>query len=103
MMVRGLTVVIFSVLAGCGFRVNNSEHAVGFSGQSTVAVRLEFINEIKELCDAAHRPAEYPNSELRNEAVAECVFERLALFNLTDLFNDYCEENIEDDLCVESL
>lgn len=91
-------ILIALALTGCGsFDVNvpNSTQNVVQSGSSYayIVVRLEFINEIKQLCQDLNNNV--PDSNERARLVADCTFERMSLLNfdfgaLTDVQNDLC-------------
>lgn len=49
---------------------------------SYVVVRLEFIDQINKLCRDLTLSTDYPTTELYNQAVAQCTFDKLATINI---------------------
>ena len=85
---------------GCNSKVetNDSKQEIIQSGTSYsyVIVRLEFISELKQLCQDSLLITDYANEALYNQAVAECTFEKLTILNvnpteITTFINQYCQ------------
>lgn len=95
-----LILMFVSLTAACGFNgtqkleTNNAEQSVVQSGSSYayVIVRLEFIQQIHDLCRDKYLVSDYETEALYRQVVAECVFDNLAILNISPTFqNSYCE------------
>lgn len=98
------TILLSLFLIGCGlngtqkFDVSDSTQNVVQSGSSFtyVTIRLEFIQQVNDLCKASLLESDYASEELYNKAVAECTFKNLAILNInpaqvTDFTSQYCQ------------
>lgn len=98
------TLIALLAFTSCGFNgnqrlsVNDSLQSVTLSGEAFtyIVVRLEFIDEIKILCQDLH--FDIPDAQVRNKTVAECTFDRLTLLNfdfgsLLDVQNELCQQD----------
>lgn len=86
------------LLSGCGIRTNDSKQEVIQSGESFtyIVVRLEFIEQMKQLCKESLLEENYANITLYNQAVAQCTFEKLTVLDInpteiTSFINRYCQ------------
>lgn len=86
-------------ILGCNSKIetNDSRQDVVQSGESYsyIVVRLEFISEIKQLCQDLLLETEFESEELYNQAVAQCTFEKLTILNInpteiTNFISTYC-------------
>ena len=98
-----LLVLLISVmtLIGCGdvkVKTEDSAHTATLSGSAYtyVIIRLEFIEQIKQLCQAKHNTiidfAEFERT------VAECTFQNLSILNIDmgairDVQSDLCTQD----------
>lgn len=87
-------------LTGCNsvFRTNDSTQSVVQSGASYsyVVVRLEFIQQVQQLCADSLLQSSYASVPLYNQAVADCTFAKLASLNVntgavSSFTNQYCQ------------
>lgn len=97
-----LAVMIF-LMAGCGsvFKTNDSTQNVVQSGTSFeyVVVRLEFIQQIQQLCADSLLQTNYASFTLYKQAVADCTFTKLSSLGsintgaITSFQQQYCQAN----------
>lgn len=98
-----LLILVISVMAllGCGdikVKTQDSNHTATLSGAAYtyVIVRLEFIEQIKQLCQAKHNTiVDYAEFE---RAVADCTFQNLSILNIDvgaiqDVQSNLCNQN----------
>ena len=78
--------------------MNDSIQTIRQEGESYVyiAIRLEFIEEIRQLCEDSNY--QIVNVQERRKAIADCTFERMSLLNidfgsLVDVQNQLCSQN----------
>lgn len=104
-------------LTSCGFNgnqkfeTNDSEQRVVQDGSSFtyVVIRLEFIEQIKQVCADAHPLEDYPSESQRAKVVAECTLENMSVLDLdlgqiSDFSNDYCGDDVDlSELTAEQL
>lgn len=60
-----------------------------------VIIRLEFIKDIREICEARYLSYEYPTYQLYEQEVAKCTLDNLSVLNLANLqqfANDVCSD-----------
>lgn len=67
------------------------------SGESYnyVIIRMEFITDIRKLCEDLYIESEFDNLHVYRQTVAECTFDKLSILNLDAInnFNDQVCEN----------
>lgn len=92
--------VVSCLLAGCQVDVTDSAHKVQQEGTSYtyVVVRLEFIEQVRQLCVAKFN--ELPGGPERDREIANCTLENLQLLNvnfgqLEDFSQQYCQEGAD--------
>lgn len=101
-----LTLILGLSLTACGFdaRVSDSEHDVNVNVEGEtfayVILRLEFISEIKELCELANPIENFESEALRGQAVAECTINNLnvlniSIANLDDFASSLCPKDAD--------
>lgn len=77
---------ILMCLTGCDYNIktNDSKQDVVQSGTSYtyVVVRLEFIQQVQQLCTDSLLASSYPSDVLYKQAVADCTFDKLASLNI---------------------
>lgn len=75
----------------------DTTHEIVQRGESYtyIVVRLEFLQDVKQLCEDLH--FDIPNPQLRRQTVAECTFERLTLLN----FDFSALYDVQDQLCSQ--
>jgi len=90
--------IMLLLLAGCGF---NGEQKLTQSGSSYtyVVVRLEYLEQIKELCLEANPLSNFTTAELQKESIANCTLENMKIFNINvadvlDFKNKYCGDQV---------
>jgi hypothetical protein len=84
-----LGLVLF--ISACGFNgdqkisTNDSKQDINLHGEAFtyVIVRLEFIQQINDLCKNRFLKSDYLTEVLYNQAVADCTLTSLALFNIS--------------------
>lgn len=99
-----LFLFVFGMGVGCGFNgdqrltTNDSTQHILISGDaySYIVVRLEFIQQINDLCRDANIQSDYATEALYKKAVADCTFHQLSILNIDpakvkDFQNAYCE------------
>jgi hypothetical protein len=96
-------VVMVYLMAGCGsvFKTNDSTQSVVQSGSSFsyVVVRLEFIQQIQQLCADSLLQTNYATFTLYKQAVASCTFDKLSSLGsintgaITSFQQQYCQPN----------
>lgn len=104
---RALVVAVL-ILAGCGFNgtqrveTSDSEQRIVQDGASYIYVvlRLEFIEQIRELCEDANPKESFTSAAQRRQAVAECTLDNLDIFNISvgqvdDFTGRYCQEDAD--------
>lgn len=88
------------LLLGCNSQIktNDSKQEVVQSGESYtyIVVRLEFIEEMKKLCQESLLVEDYANTALYNQAVAQCTFDKFTILNvnpteITTFISTYCQ------------
>lgn len=93
-------VLFLLTLVSCNSKIqtNDSRQDVVQSGESYayVIVRLEFISDLKQLCQDSLLASNYESVELYNQAVAECTFEKLTILNVNPtqigtFISTYCQ------------
>jgi len=103
-----LSLLIIAALAtSCG--INGEQKAtITQSGSSYtyVVVRLEYLQEIKDLCTEANPVSKFADVELQHSAIAQCTLENMKLFNIsvddvTKFANEYCNETLPDEVTPE--
>jgi hypothetical protein len=95
-------------LSACGFNgtqkveTNDSEQKIIQEGSSFtyVIVRLEYLEDIKNLCIDANPSVDFATEEAQKKAIAECTLEHMNVLsidlNQIDDFNeDYCKEDAD--------
>jgi len=93
-----LVAILLSIL-GCGkVETNDSRQDVVQSGESFtyIVVRLEFIEQMKQLCKESLLEENYTSVQLYNQAIAQCTFEKLTVLSvnpteITTFINQYCQ------------
>lgn len=60
-----------------------------------VIIKMEFITDIKQLCNDLYLPSDFASEDLYNQQISECTFDKLSIINL-DALNDF-NNNICDD------
>ena len=72
------------------------------SGESYnyIVVRIEFLDQINQLCKDSILASEYEDELLLKKAIADCTFDNLSLLNIdpqlaTSFNNDYCKEDAD--------
>lgn len=99
---------LFLLLTSCGFngtqklQTNDSKQNIVQSGKSYtyVVFRVEFIEQIKKLCQDSFRRSNFVSDEDYNKEVADCTFKNLSLININpstakNFVNDYCKEDAD--------
>lgn len=82
--------IILFLLTSCGdskVKVQDSKHKGKISGEtySYVILQLEFIQQIKQLCQELNVLSDFNTVTDYNKAVAECTFENLSVLDLNAL------------------
>lgn len=98
--------LLILLLTGCGLNgeqkitTNTQDQNVKFGGEAYTYVifRLEFIEQVRQLCADKHLLSDYDSQELYKQAVANCTFDNLALINIdtgaiTSFTDQYCGPN----------
>lgn len=96
-----LILTLFLGLSACGFngtqelKTNDSKQVVEQLGESFayVVVRLDFIQEIKDLCTDKHGPEE-------TQLIAECTLENMSILSIdfnpiADVNETFCNRDLE--------
>jgi hypothetical protein len=99
---------ILLLLTSCGFNgnqkltTNDSEQRIVQEGESYtyIVLRLEFLEDIRKLCEDANLRSDFESDELYNQAVAQCTLDNLNLFNIDfgeakDFADEYCREDAD--------
>lgn len=98
-----LLILVISVMAllGCGdikVKTKDSNHTATVSGTSYsyVVIKLEPIEQIKQLCRDKYNQITDPNEF--NRTVADCTFQNLSILNIDmgavrDVQSDLCTQN----------
>lgn len=91
--------IILLLFTSCGW--NGRQHIVQDGESYTyVVLRLEFLEDVRQLCLDANIRSDYTTEELYNQAVARCTLDNLNIFNIdlgaTSAFADqYCNVNAD--------
>jgi hypothetical protein len=84
------------LLMGCG-GVNGTQHITQDGESFTyVIIRLEFIEQIRQMCQDSILLTDYPTEILWKQEVAKCTFKNLSLVNINptqgnDFVAKYCQ------------
>lgn len=96
------------LLVSCGkIKIADSKHKVTVSAdtRSYVSLRLEFIQELKDLCTDLLPAYENPNKILRKKLISQCTFDKMTLIDFkkfTEFNNEVCKNPVtvqEIDVC----
>lgn len=94
-----LLTLFLIILVACSVKTNDSEQKIVQSGASYtyVIVRLEFLQQIQQLCSDSLLPGDYASTELYKKAVADCTFDKISSLNLDlnaigSFSNQYCQD-----------
>lgn len=95
--------VLVTLISACGFNgdqklsTNDSKQDINLHGEAYtyVVVRLEFIQQINDLCKDRFLKTDYVTETLYNQAVAECTLANLGLFNI----NPSTVKSFQDQYC----
>ena len=92
--------ILSMLLVGCGkstIKLEEPENPVTIDGDtySYVIVRLEFIEQMRQICEDSLLPSEYETEELYDQAVAQCTLDSLSILNI-DAINEFNEQVCED-------
>lgn len=93
--------ILLPLLCNCG--INGEQKAtITQSGSSYtyVVVRLEYLQQIKDLCTEANPAVNFTSEELRRAAVSTCTLENMKLFEISvadvmDFQSKYCDTGSE--------
>jgi hypothetical protein len=97
--------IVVVMLSACGlngnqrFTANDSTHRVVQEGEGFiyVIIRLEFIDQIRELCEDLNPIEDYESEANQKKAVAECALNGFTLFNLNlDLIGEFLDDKCDD-------
>lgn len=84
------------ILSGCGFN-GNQRVTQGGESYTYVVLRLEFIQQVRELCEQRTLRSDFESDELYEQEVASCTIDNLALLNINiDALGEF-----QDSLCRE--
>lgn len=93
------TLILLLLTASCGI---NGTQKVEQDGNSFtyIVVRLEYLEQIKALCQDANPIEGFETETLHKKAIAECTIENMNVFNIdlgeVDSFtNEYCIEGAD--------
>ncbi len=79
-------IIILLLLVSCGestIKVEESEQKISGETRSYVILQLEFIQQMKTLCEEFYLPEEFDSDALYRQQVADCTFENLSALDLT--------------------
>lgn len=101
---RFLLFTAFLALSSCGvngnqkLETNDSKQTIEQTGTSYtyVVVRLEFIEQIRQICLDAHPLEDYPTEAEQKKAVAQCTIDNMSILNINlaqvdDFSKKYCQ------------
>ena len=93
-----IAAAIVSITSSCAIKTNDSRQDLIQSGTSYayVIVRLEFIQQIQQLCQDSILVSSFLSEDLYKQAVAQCTFDKLASLSvntnsLTSFKQKYCQ------------
>ena len=98
-----LTAILFLVV-GCNstLKTKTEDQKIVSSGESHnyVIVRLEFIEQIRQLCQDKLLQQDYETLELWKKAIADCTFNNLDIVNINPIqantfMDTYCAPNAD--------
>lgn len=105
-MIKWLTLLLF--VSGCGFNgeqkltANDSEQTIVQTGESYtyIIIKLEFLEDIKQLCTDSNIRSEFESEDLYKKAIADCTLDNLSIFNIdfekaSEFADDYCKEGAD--------
>lgn len=74
----------FTVEAEGYLAVENSEHDVNLDGEvyNYVIIKLDFIEEVRQLCEDKYLESDYESQELYKQEVAICTLDNLSVLDL---------------------
>lgn len=101
---RIILLISLMSLLGCGAKVETKtqDQIVKHEGEGTsiILVRLEFIEQIRQLCEDKNIQDSFTSEVLWKQAIAECTFDNLSLVSIDpvqalDFTNDYCTDDAD--------
>lgn len=101
--------MLLLLLASCGdskVKIEEPDKPLTIDGDtySYIVVQLEFIKDVRQLCEDVNLRSDFESEELYNKEVAQCTIDNLSLIDLgaIDQFNnDICNDpQTEDEIAI---
>lgn len=82
--------ILMLLFTSCGdstIKLENPDEPITGETYSYVVIQMEFISEMRLLCEQSLATQSFVTEELRNKEIADCTFDKLSILDLEALNN----------------